>query len=322
MKYRFKPERNKDNLLNSYSDEQLLHAIGVPITNKRFISPFRNDKHPDCKLISSDNGRIYYADYALYGVRKLDVFSLVMELYSISFGEAVSYLWDITNGNVQGKSIVAKENVPVIKKTYPANIEVQPRDWLDFDLQWWMSYGVDLNTLERYNVRPLQSVWLDNNKMYSYFQGVNPAYAYYIQGSIKVYYPFNKKYRFLSNNARVLQGYEQLPDKGDYLVITKSMKDVMLLARYNVDAVAPQSETIICNDNIMDGLKDRFKLVVIFMDQDRAGKHALYQWRKKGYDVLLIPYKYGAKDISDFYRKFGPEKTRNLVSIAKKHYDI
>jgi len=320
VKYRFRPTRNKENLLESYSDVQLLNAIGVPITNRKFTSPFRNDKHADCRIMLSDNGRTYYMDYALYGTRGMDVFALVMDIYNISFNEAIGYLWDITEGSIQGKSIVAKEVLPQVHRPNPAVIEVQPRGWTSFDLQWWMSFGIGMDILDTYNVRAVQSVWVGNVKQYSYFRGVNPAYSYHFQGFIKVYYPFNRKHRFITNTGSALQGYEQLPENGRYIVLTKSMKDVMLLARYKVPAVAPQSESIICSDQTMDGLKDRFDNILVVMDNDKAGKRALIKWREKGYNVGMLPYKNGVKDISDFYLKFGPHKTRDLVLATKKHY--
>jgi hypothetical protein len=321
--YKFKPERNKENLLLEYSDDQLLHALGVPITNKRFKSPFRKDNRPDCQLRFSANGRIYYADYARYVPEGIDIFALVMDVYSVSFYQAVEYLWEIVDGNVEGKVIVEKEKLPKVDRFEPAKIDVQSREWLTSDLAWWAEFGIDEYTLKKYRVEPVHKIWLRDEPCYLFIKGhVHPAYVYHFGDYVKVYHPRRKEHRFLSNNGRVLQGYEQLPEKGDYLIITKSLKDVMTLSKYHIPAVAPQSESVMPDDEMMEELNRRFRKVVVLMDNDRAGKHALYLWRQKGYLITMLPIKLGAKDISDFYRRSGAWETHKLIEQAKLFYNV
>lgn len=323
MDYKFKPERNKENLLEAYSDDQLLHALGVPITNKRFTSPFREDNRPDCQLRFSDNGRIYYADFARYPPKGVDIFELVMDVFSINFREAVEYLWDIVDGNVEGKTVVDRKDIPKVERLEPAKIDVESRRWLPSDLAWWANFGINRHTLDKYRVEAVKKIWLRDKTCYLFIEGkVMPAYVYHFGDYVKIYHPFRKTHRFLSNNGQVLQGYEQLPEKGAYLVITKSLKDVMLLSIYSIPAVAPQSETTLIGKEMMDELRARFTKILVLMDNDRAGKHALYQWRQMGYLITMLPIKLGAKDISDYYLRSGAWNTSKLVDQAKLFYNV
>ena len=56
---------------------------------------------------------------------------------------------------------------------------------------------------------------------------------------MKIYQPYSN-FKWLSNtSASDLQGLSQLPDRGDTLVITKSLKDVMCLDIWDIPAIAP-----------------------------------------------------------------------------------
>lgn len=126
--------------------------------------------------------------------------------------------------------------------------------------------------------------------------------------------------RFLSNwKSFLLQGSKQLPKEGDTLVITKSMKDVMCLYSLGVTAIAPNSENLFLTESQFSKLKSRFKRIVVFYDNDLPGIHNMNKI-KKSFDVqcLWIPRSYGAKDISDFYKMYGRDKTLELIEYARR----
>ena len=50
---------------------------------------------------------------------------------------------------------------------------------------------------------------------------------------------------------------------GDYVVITKSLKDVMLLYEFNIPAIAPNSETLFISDKQLEKLKSKFKNIIV-----------------------------------------------------------
>ena len=76
--------------------------------------------------------------------------------------------------------------------------------------------------------------------------------------------------------------------KSDYLVITKSLKDVMVLYEYGIPAIAPNSETIFVTEAQYQKLKNRFKRIYLFYDSDYAGITSMNQIRKKYSDLIPI----------------------------------
>lgn len=50
-----------------------------------------------------------------------------------------------------------------------------------------------------------------------------------------------------------------LPESGDILIITKALKDVMVLYEYGIPAIAPCSENLFITEAQYNHLKERFK---------------------------------------------------------------
>lgn len=116
-----------------------------------------------------------------------------------------------------------------------------------------------------------------------------------------------------------MQGAKQLPKEDDVLVITKSLKDVMTLYALGITAIAPNSENLFLTESQFSKLKSRFKRIIVFYDNDLTGLHNMNKIRKS-FDVecMWIPRSYGAKDISDFHKMYGREKTLELIEYARR----
>lgn len=61
---------------------------------------------------------------------------------------------------------------------------------------------------------------------------------------------------------------------GNYVVVTKSMKDVMVLYEYGIPAIAPCSENLFITDSQYERLKKKYKRVILLYDNDEPGLHA------------------------------------------------
>ena len=120
----------------------------------------------------------------------------------------------------------------------------------------------------------------------------------------------------------MIQGIHMMPKSGEFLVITKSMKDVMLCYELGIPAIAPNSENLFITDSQWDNIVIKFKHIFLLYDTDLAGVQNSRKIKKKfpRIQVLLIPRKYKAKDITDLYKKLGTERILNLVDEAKRYY--
>lgn len=318
-------------ILSRVSEEQLMeHYLGIPVTKGLVKSPLRRDNNPTCAFYRSRNGELLFKDFS--GAFCGGFVSVVMEKFQCSFAKALQIIGN-DFGLIHNKNL--KKNPPKLQYTgskleehKSAIIQVEIRDFQDYELAWWRAYGITKDTLKKFNVFSCKNVFLNGNlfhlespnqHIYGYYGGTKDNIEQW-----RLYFPGKKKYKFLSNWASTkIQGAAQLPkDGGDFLVITKSLKDCMTLYGFGITAIAPNSENLFITDAQYEKLKQKFKHIIVVYDNDLAGLAGLKKIKRAHPEIKVayIPLKYGAKDISDFRKKFGAEETQNLINKAKQYY--
>jgi hypothetical protein len=171
-------------------------------------------------------------------------------------------------------------------------------------------------------------VWVNGNLIVS-SNRFNPIYAYnFGEGKLKIYQPYSK-FKWLSNTSvSDLQGLSQLPDSGDTLVITKSLKDVMCLDIWGIPAVAPSSESCVIPADIVKELYDKFARIYILYDFDRTGISFANKHRKLySFTPLFFTngkfgtFDYKSKDFSDFIALNGVKSAAELIEyVCQEEY--
>ena len=330
MDFRFDPVVTKDLILSHFTEEQIMeYYLKVPIHKKKlFRSPLRIDKMPTCSIFRNNKGILIFKDFATG--QHLNCFGVVMEKFHCNYYQALDIIAN-DFGLVQNNNITKNEgkiNLKPIKitDTEPSKIQIEIQNFSENELKWWNDYGITIELLKKYNIYSCKYVFL-NNSIVAESSDKCPIYGYY-GGKDKdkkelwrCYFPFRKSHRFLTNwSAKKIQGFNQLPRKGKICIITKSMKDVMALAAYRIPAIAPNSEHLFISDNVLEGLKERFKYIIVLYDQDRKGKLNMAKIRSEHRELiyLVIPKEYGAKDFSDFRKKYGFMKTKEAILNVKK----
>lgn len=319
-----KPKLNKDLILSLYSEEQIFSFyIGSEIKGKKlFRSKLRKDKNPTCSIYRNKSGSLIYKDFATG--QHLNCFAYVMELFRCDYHTAINII--ANDFNIIRDSSITKNRGKIISKDFRieekefSKIQVEIQDFSELELKWWLKFGITLEILKKYNVYSCKHVFL-NGQLIAKSQQHCPIFGYYgkkYQGEElwKIYFPKRKEYRFMGNYpSRKMQGYEQLPNSGKLCCITKSQKDVMTLYSLGIPACAPNSETVIPSDAIIEDLKKRFTHVVALWDNDYTGISFLNKFKKKHPELVYtwIPRNLGAKDISDFYKEHGRKATLNLI---------
>lgn len=275
-----------------------------------YNSPFREDKNPSFGIFRSrKTGRLLFKDHG--NGQCGDIIKFV-ELYT-----------GLTNYNDILKRIVADlsiKNNTKLKSTkkYESTetvIGVVRQDWTDTDKQYWSQFGITLNTLNKFNVSSIK-YYLCNGVVKGIYKEDNPMFAYKVYDHFKIYRPLADKYTKWRNNLSEadIQGFQQLPEKGELLVITKSLKDVMCLYEMGIPAISPSSESTFIPDKALKVLKKRFKRILICFDRDHSGiKYMRKISLKTGLKCFLIHKKFKAKDISDAIKATSFEEVKNWL---------
>lgn len=277
-----------------------------------YNSPFREDKNPSFGIFrSKKTGKLLFKDHG--NGECGDVIKFV-ELYT-----GLTNYNDILNRIITDMSITNTTKLKSIKRYESKDtvIGVVRQEWTDVDKQYWSQFGITLDTLKKFNVSSIK-YYLCDGIVKSIYKNENPMYAYKVYDHFKIYKPLADKYTKWRNNLTEndIQGYEQLPESGNLLIITKSLKDVMVLHEMGYNAIAPSSESTFIPDKVLDLLKKRFKNIFINFDRDKAGiKYMRKMMLKTHLHCIIVHKKFNAKDISDAV-KF------NSFDIIKKWLDF
>ena len=323
--FTIEPKITKEFLLSKNSEETYMsYYLGIPVKKGLFRSPLRPDEHTTCSFFRGHSGNLYFKDFATGQCLTFE--GVVMEKYGCTYHNALKII-ATDFGYIQNQNSIKNTTQKIEIKAQPkfesekeTFIQVEIKDFSEAELKWWNSFGISEQTLKRYKVFSIKTVFL-NGRVYAQSTQHSPIYGYYFgkKENIeqwRIYIPKRREFRFIGNvSTKTIQGYKQLPESGKLLVITKSMKDSMLLSSLGIPAIAPNSETQFVSEKMLEELKSRFKNIVLLYDSDLTGVRFMNKIRKQhhGLIICMIPRKYEAKDISDFYQKYGRNKTISII---------
>jgi 5S rRNA maturation endonuclease (ribonuclease M5) len=294
------------------------HYLGQTVTiNKPISSPFRKDQNPSWSLFRSKQNQIMYKDFATGETG--NVVKFVQILFDIKYHESLNKIWKdlIATNKIKQRRPKVEPELKIPAKV----IGVRRKYFTKTDEDYWSKYGIDKDTLKYFNVSPIDSFWVnDIQQPYKYTKEC-PMYAYKVFNKFKIYRPCatNREDKWRNNCGPYdIQGWEQLPCNDETIIITKSLKDVMVLYKLGYNAIAPQSENSAIPKKIVDNIKERFKRIVILFDNDTPGKEAAKKLSEK-YDIpfIYLPLDmyilYKVKDISDVVKELGIEVADNHI---------
>lgn len=287
------------------------HYLGQFKVGAIYNSPFRKDNNPSFGIYYSKRTKqLLFKDHGTGECGNIIKFvSLFTGLtnYSDILNDIVNKL-KITNDT---KLVSSKQYIPSTETV----IGIVRQDFTLTDINYWSQFHISKETLKKYNVNSIK-YYLCNGIVKGIYKPENPMYAYKVYNNFKIYRPLADKYTKWRNNLTEydIQGYAQLPKRGDILFITKSMKDVMCLYEMGIPAISPSSESTFIPDKALNQLKKRFKRIIILFDRDTAGvKYLRKMSLKTGLEGMLVHKKFKAKDISDAVKLNGFETIKNWL---------
>lgn len=309
-------------ILSRITEESIFHYYTGEIVqyDTLICSPLREDKNPTCGFLDKGT-HILFTDFS--GDFGGNCFNLVARMFSISYSDALTKVamdFGLIKKGFDGTFEKVEEIKPILQiKKEPKvkakkKIQIKRRVWDKKDAEFWTSFGISRKELDKYQVSPCEIIWLDDRIIYQY-KITNPAYAYYLgKGDYKIYFPLakEKRYKFLTNNSKI-QGYTELEFTSDLLIITKALKDVMVFKALGYEAIAPPAEGVLLDEKVMNKLKTKYKKIVLFYDNDEAGRLGAER-NAKEYNLPTVFLPLGTtKDISDYRKEHSKEETIKII---------
>ena len=282
--------------------------------NRKFCSDLRKDNKPSVSIVNY-NGNLLYKDFG-YTDHTFNCFGYVQKKFNVNFTRALVKISNDFNLKLAPSNGELTYDKPILYNKKIENkkltiIKKKRRPWNKKDAQFWLKYGINKKILTIFAVEPISYYWINENR----FSCKTITYAFRLKNKFKIYAPYEKDIKWFSNtNKEIIQGYNQLPDKGRLLYITSSLKDVMCLFAMQLCGIALQSEMQIPSKVQMQLLLKRFKKIIIFYDNDIPGQAmAAKICQEYQLDNLYIPSDWGAKDVSDAVAIHGFNKVKQFI---------
>lgn len=282
-------------------------------------SPFRQDNNPSFSFYLTSNGNVRYNDFA--SGEKGTLLEAIARLKEVDIKE----VWNVIRSDFaseQHDGWLNDECRTSTIRTDRREIRIKVRGWEPYDIDYWASFGIDLVFLTRMEVYPISYIFVDINGVLWPFKCDKFAYAYVERKegfvSYKIYQPFNKDGRkWQTNMDKTIIGlWTKLPSEGEYVCICSSYKDAMSLwANTGIPSIAIQAEGFNISEHAQNDLRERFKNVIIILDNDEPGiAYASKLANQTGFKNVVLPPFDGGKDISDLYKHLGDkQKFRELI---------
>ena len=320
----------KANVLEKVTQFDIFNSYCHPFVKlyKTFKSELRIDNNPTCSICRLGS-KLIYKDFAEGKTR--DCFSYIQEKYSVSFIQTLEMI--NRDFNLSLLSTVSLHNDRVAAKVSDfdilkvpeqvIDIRVCTRNWSINDKEFWSDkYDIRTTTLEKFKVFPLSGFFIND----VYTRCGSNVYGYYFgklldgREAWKIYQPYaDKKLKWRSNCPEgIIQGWNQLSEGGDVVIITKSLKDVVLLTQLDYPAVAPQAESNTISPDLVSNLRKRFKYVILLYDNDQPGIDAANKIATE-HNLPLFFMPEGTKDASDFAELYGSD---TLYQYITETYEI
>ena len=319
----------KQGLLNITNECSLAsYYLGINNLPCLIKSPLRTDNHPSFSLYTRDGKSVYYRDFATG--EKGSLLELLSKLWSLDYDETIDRIYkDINYSNKDVKISLIKDGNTNIKKLNDVTtiLECKTREWKDYDIKYWNSYGITLEWLKYADVYPISHKIIIKNGKRMVYPADKLAYTYveFKEGKTthKFYQPLNSNgFKWQNNHNRsVVSLWTKVPANGLIICVCSSLKDALCLwSNTGIPAIAIQGEGYPLSQTAINELKRRFKKQYILLDNDLAGlKDAKKLQELTGFINLELPQFEGGKDVSDLYKIKGKEQF--LKTIKNLFYD-
>ena len=318
-----------DDILSKVTEADILsYYLGITEVPTVINSPLREDKRPSFGLYSIDGKRIYYTDLSTRD--RGGVFDLLGHMWNCSYKEVLLRINEDIPKFSRGANI--KLYTPCIVRdanTYNKSIDLQCkiREWREYDIEYWNSYGVTLDWLKYAEVYPIShKIVLKDGHKYV-FNADKYAYAYVERKekkiTLKIYQPFNNAgYKWSSNiNRSVWSLWTKIPKYGTNLIISSSVKDCLnIMCNLKIPSICLQGEGYSPKPQVIGELKSRYKNIIVFFDNDfnTPGNPGHNDAKKLSEEYNLkmveIPEEYNAKDPSDLFNKYGKDRYLTIMN--------
>lgn len=299
---------NKNNILDCVSPETIyLHFLDLPdFPVKNISSPFTEDENPSFKLYKDGSFKCFASG------KQGDVFQFVADLKGLDCKTQFTTVKHIISSELKIESntyhTAPLKTIEIAQTTDAISLK-HHLDWLPVHVKYWSMYGVSIDLLNEYGVKPLKYFeFLDSKselKKFPIFDGI-AAFSYELNGRFEIYVPKQDRVKkfYLSKHINAdIFGLLQLK-KGQPIIICAGKKDCLTLISQGFQAVAFKSEAI---NPTPTQIADLRKYGPLYICYDNDYQNTINNGQQRQVEIALknnllqIHLPKDVNDISDLY---------------------
>lgn len=303
-----------------YSDFDIAHKyLGITCVPEVINSPLRQDNNPSLGLfINNRTNSLWFKDFG--SGEKGSLYDLLAKMWNVSKDKVYERILE----DMPAPALIRKRGAKVYRKSV-GKVEVRVREWRDYDIAYWDSYGISLPWLKFGEIYPISHIILTKNGHSYPIPAEKYAYVYIERKdgivSFKIYQPYSKEYKWMSkHDSSVWDLWAKIPEKGDKLIITSSRKDALAIwSNTGIPALSLQGEGYIPKEHVVQQLKDRYNKVYVLYDNDFQSEENHGRMYGKmiaerfNITQIEIPEKWKSKDPSDVVKNHGREVLKQII---------
>lgn len=332
-----KKKLTKQSILNKVDDYNIIRFyLGQDFDfKKKFPSPFREkkvDNKPNLTFFVGDDDKILFKDFA--NGKGGDCFTFVQELYNLDYYQTLLKINEDLGLNAESDFLIKDLKIQLKEKPGSIHkqekvIQIVPKSFTHEELKYWEDYQINEQELKRKNVFSIEKLYINKQLVPNYNKELR--FAYLFDNYLKIYSPLSQEFKWISSCPNdFISGFDDIKYKifkgiqAKRLVISKSVKDEIILSKFFTDVCSTQNESkeAINEENMQWILKGyEPENVYISYDSDDAGVQAsLYYTKKYGFNYVNVPKIFKRekiKDWADLVKHKGLDTMENYLKIKK-----
>jgi hypothetical protein len=258
------------------------HYFGPIEIGKNYVSFFRDEKRASTSFFISDHDTLVYRDFTTGDT--YDCVQFVARLFGCSYYKAVNQI-AIDFGLLPGKR--SSEKPAVIKQISEKQVRERKQFVIELipfakhHLDFWAQYDITQAELVKYGIKAVGDLQIGDFKVPYDLRFFYPFKGEKDERYYKLYTPYSFDYKWLSSvPLNIPFGVADLPYESDTLIITKSVKDCLVLRKFFTDVIGLQNEGRgSLTPKLIAYLKTKYKHIYVWLDCDRTGIKAANYFR-------------------------------------------
>lgn len=319
----------KDVILKYVTQEQIFEKyLGFyPKLHTQYRNPLRVDDDPDCSFyVRSGTNKLIFHDFAW--AMQWDCFDVVQFAFGCNFPQALEKIaHDFGLYNSKFDYVKQLPPPPLPKNKMGSRLEIKRKPYAPNELAFWNIGGlvIDEEMLRARKIFSISHLWEHKpNGETNVYSGLYMTFAYHWEEQIfQIYSPRKKRdeRRFI-NPFKVKYGdLEFLDLEANHVVITKSKKDAFFLSLFGINVFFIINEAIMLDEHIVK-IINKFPIVFTLFDNDRAGLHAAWMYRKTYGTIPLYYEVQDGKDTTDVLKLKEKQYLIDLIQFVAQLYDV